>query len=476
MTARRIRRLVALALSCALLGGLFLYLMNQDTPREQEVSLHFSQREPQQIDRLEVQNAQGGFTVTYQQNPDGYVVDDVPPELLDMERFIALMVSQAALTAKTRVAQPLKPLQDYGLDAPQARAELTFTDGGALRYSLGAKEPLSGDYYLQLDGDDSVYTYPAEAAEALLQGRAGLISTLVTPELAVSSPLSAIRDARFSGPSLDEPIHIIAVMGGDAQTRAKALTFGAATHLVEGRGLHELDQMNGIRVLGSLLGIRAIRVLGYNLAQEELRAYTLDKPAMTAEFTLAGRESDGQPIALTLADAGNDTFYAHVSGRDAVYLVNRPAFYDARYEDLIMRYFAAPMLVDISGLTIKGGGSRYDITFSRDGAQPAKAAVNGHPVDTELFYAFYRLVTSAAADGGLIAPPEAPGEPVLEIAYHYKSDGRADDLLRFYPGTVRRLMVEVNGVAELDIRESFMRRLLEACENLMAGLPIEEVW
>ena len=65
---------------------------------------------------------------------------------------------------------------------------------------------------------------------------------------------------------------------------------------------------------------------------------------------------------------------------------------------------------------------------------------------------------------------------MLEIAYHYKSDGRADDLLRFYPGTVRRLMVEVNGVAELDIRESFMRRLLEACENLMAGLPIEEVW
>ena len=115
---------------------IFLYLMNQDTPREQEVSLHFSQREPQQIDRLEVQNAQGGFTVTYQQNPDGYVVDDVPPELLDMERFIALMVSQAALTAKTRVAQPLKPLQDYGLDAPQARAELTFTDGGALRYDL----------------------------------------------------------------------------------------------------------------------------------------------------------------------------------------------------------------------------------------------------------------------------------------------------------------------------------------------------
>ncbi|HPY95223.1 MAG TPA: hypothetical protein PLR12_07315, partial [Clostridia bacterium] len=150
MTARRVRRLVALALSCALLGGLFLYLMNQDAPGEQEVSLHFSQREPQQIDNLAVQNAQGGFTVTYQQNPDGYVVDDVPPELLDMERFIALMVSQAALTAKTRVAQPLKPLKDYGLDEPRARAELTFTDGGALRYSLGAKEPLSGDYYLQL--------------------------------------------------------------------------------------------------------------------------------------------------------------------------------------------------------------------------------------------------------------------------------------------------------------------------------------
>lgn len=476
MTAQRVKRLAFMLFTCMLLLGIFLWLLGQDTPKKASRSLVIFSREPTDIQRLSIQNQKGGFTIRYQKNPDGYVLDDVPPELLDMDRFISLMVSQAALTAKSALPDPLPSPAAYGLDSPLAEIRLEFQDGSQFNYRLGQQETVSGDYYLQVDGCDVLYTYPGESAQALLSGTRDMFSMLVTPELTVSSPLSAIRDAVFSGKRLREPIAIHGVMGGKESLRTQALTFGAATHLVQEKGLHQLDQLNGIRILGSLLGIKAVRVMGYNLSGDEIKAYGFHTPDMQADFTLAKRNAPDEALSLSLVQAGEDLFYAWVKGRGVVYQINRPAFFDISYQDLIMRYFAAPMLMDITGLTVQSKGSAYEITFYRDEQQQAHAAVNGQAVDPDLFYAFYRLVTSAAADGKMLEDISPGDAPVVKLIYHYKSPEKPDDELVFYPHSPRRLAVAVNGVIEQDIRESFVVRLLEACENLLADKEIEEVW
>lgn len=476
MTARKVKRLALLSAACLLLAGVFLWLLNQQPAPPSVKNLVFSNRTPTDIDNLTVSNDAGGFTISYQEDPAGYVVDDVPADLLDMDRFISLMVSQAGLAAKTRLAEPLSPLSDYGLGKPRATVSLTFVDGSQLGYSLGGQELVSGDYYLQVGGVDGIFTYPKADAQALLSNSSSLVSLQVTPSLTVSSPLSAVRDATFSGKHLPEPLSIHAVLGGSQDLRTKALTFGAATHLVQGRGLHPLDQQNGIRVLGSLLGIQAIKVVQYNVSQQDLVGYGFDEPDMQVDFSLAKRESPEEAISLLLLQAGADQLYALRSDRDVVYLINRPAFWDLHYQDLILRYFAAPMLADIKGISITGQDQSYQITFSRDENRQAHATVNGETVDIELFYAFYRLLTSAAADGRLLDGAGLPGEPALSIVYHYQNPDKTDDSLLFIPHGIRRMAVSVNGVILQDIRESFVTRLLAACENLVAGKPIEETW
>ena len=474
-----IRRLTVMiiifALLSGMLGGLFFFLLGQEQPKKPE-SLVFSQREPTNIERIDVKNTEGAYTISYDSVNGGYVIGDVPADLVDMDLFIRMMVDCSTVTASSRLEKGQAGLPAYGLDSPQAECRIAYDDGTQLTLNIGHREPVTGDYYLQVDGRPGLYTFGKEAAETLLRGQKGFVSRLVTPKLEVSSPLSAVRDAWFSGKALDAPLEIRAVMGGEEQVRRDALSFGAATHLVRGMGLHELDQAGGILILGSLLGIEANSVESYNLSEEQMSAYGFSDPDMRAEFVISGGQEGKQRITLSLVKTSEDRFFAAVEGRGVVYLVNRPAFYDIRYQDLIMRYFISPMLMDIKGMTVETPEAVLEITYTKTEDKQTVVMVNGQAADPELFMSFYRLATSASADGDLRAGILPQGTPALIIRYHYKTSDKPDDVLRFFPGTPRRMDVEVNGVIELDIRESFVTRMTEACVNLTKGLKIEEVW
>ncbi|MHC1787782.1 MAG: DUF4340 domain-containing protein [Christensenellales bacterium] len=474
MIRRLTRSILVFALLSALLAGLFFRLSGGEG-RQGGDSLQLSQREPTDIERIDITNSQGTYAIRYDSENGGYVIGDLPADLVDMDRFIALMVSCAGLSAASRV-EAGQPAAAWGLAPPQGKCLITFDDGVRLDLSLGAQVPVSGDYYLQVAGREAIFTLGKAAAEPLLANQSALLSRQVTPPLQVSSPLSAVRDAHFSGARLPFPLSITSVMGGDSGVRLQALSFGAATHLVRGAGLHELDQAGGIRVLGSLLGIQAVDILGYNLSDEELAAYGFSDPDLKAAFTLAGAAGTQGPISLLLVQADEDRFYAAVAGRPVVYLIDRPAFYDLRYEDLIMRYFISPMLVDVKGLTVRTPEAVYEISYEKTDSGETRVTLNGAPVAPEQFMIFYRLATSAAADGPLREGVKAQGTPALSISYHYKSQDKPDDVLRFFPGTARRMDVEVNGVIELDIRESFITRMAAACRALKEGSRIEEVW
>ncbi len=471
---RLLGRILAFGLLTTALAGVFLFLLAQQRPIRED-SLQFSQREPTQIARIDVSNAEGSYAISYDSLEGGYVIGDVPAELADMDRFIQFMMNAANLGAEAAI-QGAGRLDDYGLEKPQAQITVSFDDGQSLRFDLGDQEKVSGNYYLALEGRDGVYLYGKAAAEAFLADQSYFVSRQVTPPLQVSSPLSAIRDAEFSGKQLDETIRIQAVMGANDEIRKDALSFGAATHLVRGRATHELDQAGGIRVLGSLLGIQAIKVEGYNLGDDELRSYGFDDPDMQVSFVLGDRALADPRIELKLVRAGDDSFYAMVGGRNVVYLINRPAFYDLRYEDLIMRYFISPMLVDVKGLSIRTPEESYEVSYDRTPEREEIITLNGKPIASEAFHAFYRLVTSAAADGELVRAEAPQNEASLEIIYRYKTEQKPDDVLRFYPGSPRRMLVQVNDVIELDIRESFVTRLIAACQSLASGTAIEENW
>lgn len=458
---------------CVLAGVLAFLLLNP--PGAETQSYVFSDRAATDIDRVQITNAQGSFQVTAQDG--GYLIDDIPSELIDIDRFIEFMVACSDVRALQRVDTGAHALADFGLEEPAATVEVTYTDGGALTLQLGAQEPLSGDYYCSVGDGAAVYLLAAETAENYLIVKQSLISFYVTPPLEVSSALSALQDVTFSGGPLDRPVTIESVSAGDEEVRTLARSFGAATHIVRGAGVYELDQTYGLTVLEPLCGMTAQAIVAYGLsAQQEDEMFA--EPYMQVAFDYKNGGDTAEHFVVRFLPAAEDgsLFYANAQGSGVVYVIERKAFFDISYEKLLLRWFLSPLLMDVTGVTVVDGARTYAFVVDNTDAKNPVVTLDGAPLDVELFRSFFRLLGSAANDGTYLGEQPAPeGTAAMTITYHY-GGGKADDVMALYPGESRRVNVYVNGVCEFAMRDAFVQRVQEALSALEAGESFDINW
>lgn len=464
--------LIALGVLLAL-GAAYLVLTANPVSKDSGVVV-FIEKNPTDIQTLDVTNAAGAYRV-YMED-DGYVVDDIPASIVNVEGFYELMYHGSAFGALKRVETNPRDLAKYGLDKPQASVSVKFTDGESFSMQIGAQEVVSGNYYGQVAGDKAVYLFSGEDMTYFLCRKEAYISLQVTPKLAVSSPLSAVRDVTFSGAMLEEPLTIQAVTKDNPDVALAAKSFGPATHIVRMKGVYELDQTYGIPILGSLFDIEGLDVVGYNLSDADLTKLGFDNPALVVDFGMKNGTEDVTPMRLSLVALKNGQYLINVKGTQVVYLIDKPAFVDLDYTKLMLRWFLAPLRLDLASLTVSFDGKTYTYESGKrdDGTQ--YAFVNGKEMDVELFYSFYRLVTSAASDGQYLPDATASGSPLMTITYTYLDPAKAPDVMTLYAGSARRVNVDVNGVIEFDMRASFVDAMKLACAHTVSGEDVEENW
>jgi len=433
----------------------------------------FTAVEPIEISSVLVQNATETYRFYYEN--DGYVLDDIPATIADIDAFIGFMVNCGRLSAIRQVDGGT--LEEYGLTKPAATVEISFFSGSPVLLFIGAQEKISGNYYASAEGTPGVYLLAASMAEPFLRPKTQVISPIVTPALAMSSPLSAIRDVTFTGGGLKDTIVIQAVSSGNHEVRVAALSFGTATHLIHGAGVYQLDQTYGVEILGSLFGIQALAVEGYGLTENEILAMGFDDPWMIVEYDmLSGAGAAPEYKRLLLVRASDGLFFATTDGSGAVFQIGRQAFMDIQYDRLPVRWFLSPMLMDLSAVSIEGGEKQYRFDINNEDRKNPIVTCEGEALDISLFRAFFRLITSAAHDGTYQGVLEQTGEELLVITYEYLEPNKAPDILSLYTGGVRRANVFVNGIGEFAMKDQFIARVLEGCESLLAGQAIEESW
>ncbi len=467
-----VRAAAILAAVCVALFVTLLLLLRQ--PKEiVAAAAVFTDAQPVDIASVAVSNETGEFRYYYDE--DGYVLDDIPPEICDLDAFVEFMTNCGQLRAGQRVAKEGADPADYGLDDPAATAVIEFFDGDVVTLHIGNQETVSRSYYVGVEGVDGIYLMAPELAEPFLASKKLVISRYATPQLTVTSPLSAVRDATFSGGPLAQPVTVRTTSGADEATRLEALSFGTATHLVQGAGTYQLDQTYGIQILGSLLGIEATDIVGYNLTGEEIAALGFDEPYMVAEYDMVSGDALVHCV-LKLVRLEDDAFLSMLDGTGVVYQIGRPAFVDLQYDKLFLRWFLTPLIMDLDGVTVSGSRGEYRFEIDNTDLRNPVVTCNGQVVDTELFRAFFRLLTSAAHDGKYLGALEPAGSPVMQITYDYSDAAKPDDLMQLYPGAARRVNVFVNGAGEFAMVDTFVERVEQACVDLLAGNPIEEDW
>ncbi len=431
----------------------------------------FIKQKPENVQHLTVTNQYGTFEV--KRNGDGYDFDDMPANIIDQEGFYDLMYNVASFGALRTVEENAQDISLYGLDNPLSAVDVIYSGGKEFKLIVGNKEQVSGNYYGMVNDDKNVYLFAEEDILYFLVPKQTFINLQVTPTVQ-SGALSAMRDVTFSGYSLEKPITIEAVKETNVESMLAALSFGSATHLVKIKGTYELDQTYGGEVLESILGIEATSVVAYNVTDADLSMIGFDNPYMQVDFSIQDGTDYIADYQLKLVPYEN-RFLAYMKDSGILFLIDPPAFANIDYTKLCRRWFLNPMRSDVESITVEFDGIKY--VYATGGDQKnIWAKLNGKEMDTEIFFAFYRLLKSAAADGKYLESTVNEGSPLMTITYKYNEKLKTDDVMKLYPGSLRRVNVEINGITEFDMRETFVDAMKNACKNSLLGQPIDENW
>ncbi len=473
--SREARLVLTIAVAVLALGAVaVVLLLNPVKPKERTLTLKAAS--PEEVVRIAIRNAQDAFVIAA--SGEGYQVADIPSTLVDMEKLSTLLDAASKVIALQVVIAEPKDLQTFGLAEPTARVEIAYRDGSALRLSIGQVERITGHCYFRVEGDSAVYLMESARCAGFLLPKKGYIEDLVTPHLALSSPLSAVRDVTFRGGPLDKPVTLKATASGDPEVARKAMSFGTATHIVlsEGHGVYELDQTYGIEITSSLLGIAAKEIVGYNLSPEEIKAFGFDQPTMQVEFDLKnGANAPVEHYALALLQK-EDGLYLTCNDRGVIYAIDEPSFLHIEYPKLLVRWFLSPLLMDLRAIHITTAGQEYEFSIIGETNADKRVTCNGRDLDIERFRTFYKLLTSAAHDGRLLSDVTVEGEPLMRITYVYRDEAKPPDVMELYAGDVRRVYVRVNGITELAMPDAYLSHVQKALQILWSDEPIRTDW
>jgi hypothetical protein len=335
---------VILGAAIAALSLILCFLKFYPTGQDLSSALIIRDGDPTDIVYLGIQNSHGFFEI--RSSGEGYEVHDIPAPLVDYSRFVKLMTDCASLRAKKiAVENPrlgmgnskgseiivdsdsldaldaldaldtldalgdlndlddqdaldvldafddlddLNALAVFGLDNPVSTVHVQYKSGPDMTLNIGCVEPISENVYFMVMGKNPIYLMDAATAANFTCAPKDYVSRRVTDDPGLASPLGSITSVSFAGGGLDRPVNIVSVMNGGEGLRRKALSYGAASHLVNvGDDTFKLDETYGYEILGALMNIKAVDIEAYNCSDAQLEYMGFYAPWMTVDISVA---------------------------------------------------------------------------------------------------------------------------------------------------------------------------------------------
>ena len=164
-----------------------------------------------------------GETVSLSYDGTDWTLSDDPDYHLDQTKCDAMAAALADLKAKRRL--DAQPGEDYGFAAPLLTVSVTAS-GQTDTFTFGDTNTITGDVYLQKEGEDAVYTAASAKAGCFEYGKADLFEPF-NPAGLTASRLERIEYTRSGG----ETIRLQAVSVPDAEKSADSWAYTTAWRL-----------------------------------------------------------------------------------------------------------------------------------------------------------------------------------------------------------------------------------------------------
>ncbi len=406
----------------------------------------------------------GGTTIRLSKQGAGWTVDYPQPFDWDSVTLRNIAGNLSKLDAERLVDADPTDLSQYGLDPPQATAEVSLSDGTKVRILIGNKTVEGSAYYVMKEGDKAVYTVLGYSVDPLLSSIDELRNK-VLPQVDTKS----LTYVRIVGGGRN--IEIEPLVKGDDMSFVSFATMKLVKPYPVPR---PVDSENFEKLFEQYPNYFQIQKF-VDDSPRNLAKYGLQPPVL--EFEL--RDKKSHEIDLDLGNTLPDgTEYAKLAGEPSVFTIDKTdvsGIQGASAFGLEDKFLLIPNIEDVDGFTISEPGTQYEakIVRTRGGAKDASGNaqtqttyyLDGKTIEEGKFKGFYQSVIGLLAD----APnpnPLIPFNPVTTVTFRL-SKGKGEYQEYFVPYNRDFFAAFRDGVADLLISRAQVNAMFQSAAGLL---------
>ena len=304
------RALLALLVAAVLLGAALWAVTRSNAKAEQaasaaaEGSIPLSSFAAEDLEQIEY--TYNGETYTLQYSGGSWQLAQDPAYHLDESACNTMVTALSSLNAKRQL--DAQAGEDYGFDAPELTVTVTAA-GQTTTLTFGSSNTVTGDRYVQKDGDTALYTVDASRTACFAYDKAGLFGSF-SPAGFAASDVEQVAYTLASG----EKVSLTAgsELAGDGD-EADSASYETVWRFA-GDADTDLDQDKVQSMLSALSSYVSGQITPADGADPA--ACGFDAPLAVVQVTTA----DGTET-LTYA-SGTDGDYLMVEGDDSIYAVD----------------------------------------------------------------------------------------------------------------------------------------------------------
>lgn len=344
-----------------------------------------------------------GETVTAENLKDSvWTINGKDRSEIDSAKAFTLASAVSTVISKVKIADGMNNSAQYGLDKPQLTVTITTLDGQTAKLRVGDMEERTGNYYISLDGDNSVYTLYGYKADILKQ------------------PVDYYGDFNRFNINTDDIIRI-------------SISRGDETAVLERNGEKLEYEWKMIQPHNGRVNYEYIENNILNPINElDLSAPASDKTSInsiSAEVSfeikpydsIVGKYGENYTESLIIGDTDGDT--AYVGYKDKIFSVKTDDvdFINIEPENMLDKMQTSVNINLIAGMSVIYENTD-NLQIIRKGGENTTLMLNGNEADFNKLKKLYNYITLLAADGIYYGEPLGDTVLTLEFEGIKKSD------------------------------------------------------
>ena len=380
---------------------------------------------------------------------------------------IRLLATRAPELAAVEVILENAEESDYarfGLDHPtRVTYEVDGADGPIV-FLIGSKTQVDSNYYLRMDGKNTVYTVESAAMEPFLKPEESYLGLKVTEEQA-EDDTTQVESVRIARKDLDYDIYL----EYDPFYEEFDRSGGMAKHAMVEPIPCMLSPDKSADATHGLYGLTATEIVTPHPTEAQLASCGLDDPFATVTM----KTDDGKTTVFKLGktyekEDGTKLYYGYLDTVKCIYGFSADAtIYDnVVAEDITSKNIIAYYVWDVGHLVCEGGGKKLDFEGMGSSAEDYVLKLNGKSYENlERYRQFYSFLLQTKAEDLVIEkvalPDESKKRASISVKFQKIDRGTKVD---FYESDGLKVLIAIDGEVRFRCRKSYVDVLLRNIE------------